>query len=92
MGIPKKGSRIVNVGGRIFRFLVKETHVPDHRDQKELSVTVQEDVPKPGNVLQFRAWYGVPVTSNSVARMIRRAIKRGWEPAKRGGAFVLSTE
>lgn len=89
MGIPKKGSRKVEVNGRAYWFLVKETNVPDHRDQKELSVTVQEDAPRPGNVLQFRAAYGFPVTPELVAGTIRHAIEKGWQPSKRGSAFML---
>lgn len=91
MGIPIKGSRKLVYGpNQSFRFIVKETHIPDHKDQKELLVTVQEDVPKPGNVMQFRAAYGKEITPKTIAYMIGRAIKAGWDPSKRGGAFRLT--
>lgn len=68
---------------------MKETHVPEEYDQKELAVTVQEDAEKPGNVLQFRAPYGHPVTRDVIADHVRLAISRGWKPEKRGSAFDL---
>lgn len=89
MGIPTKGSRTTLVDGREFRYLVKETHVADHLDQKELSVTVQENSERPGNVLQFRTSYGYPVTSDYISVMVRRAFTQGWRPEKRGPAFML---
>lgn len=92
MGIPKKGSRSLEVDGKKYRYLIKETHIPDHRDQKELIVTVQEDTPKPGRVLQFKETYGFPVTKGHVGEAIREAIKIGWNPSERGVPFPLATE
>lgn len=92
MGIPKKKSRVVNVDGRSYRFIVKETHIPDHKDQKELSITVQEDVKKPGRVFQFRAGYAVIITPRLVQAMIVKAIEAGWKPGVRGAAFKMGWE
>ncbi len=89
MGIPVKGSRTTEVDGRVFRYLVKETHVLEHADQKELSVTIQEDVEDPGNVLQFRAGYGSPVSPGYIALAVRHAFALGWVPSKRGAPFTL---
>lgn len=90
MGIPKKGSRLVAVDGKQYRFLVKEVNVPDHPDQKELSIVVQEDVERPGNVLRFRHDYGVPIILAEIPFYVRKGLKQGWDPAKRGAAFELN--
>lgn len=89
MGIPKKGSRKIDINGRPFRFLVKETTIDGHRDQKELSVVVQEDVDKPGNVLRLRAPYGHPVTPEFILEVVQEAFTQGWIPEQRGSAFDL---
>jgi hypothetical protein len=92
MAIPRKGSRFVTVAARRYRYIVKETHVPDHKDQKELQVTIQEDVEDAGRVLQYRAPYGFPIVTENVTDMILRARKAGWDPASRGAAFVLKDD
>lgn len=88
MGIPKKGSRRIEVEGKHYRYLIKETNIDGHKDQKELSVTIQENVDKPGNVLQFRAGYGCAILKPDVALNIRSALKTGWNPSARGSAIV----
>jgi hypothetical protein len=90
MGIPRKRSRHIEVDGRAYLYFVKETHVPDHKDQKELSVTIQEDVENPGNVLQFRASWGFGITNLFIASAVKSALKQGWVPNKRGLAFTLT--
>ncbi len=91
MGMPKKRSRAVAViyGGeeKPFRYMVKETTIPGHYDQKELSVTVQEDTKRPGNVFQFRTSWGRPITAAVMQKAITEALKKGWQPSKRGAAF-----
>jgi hypothetical protein len=89
MGIPRKGSRRTEVDGKPYRFLVKETHIPDHHDQKELVVVVQEEAEKPGNVLRFRYPYGAPVTPETIAVAVRQGLGLGWNPSARGSAFEL---
>jgi hypothetical protein len=91
MGIPRKGSRKVEVGGKTYLYLIKETNIEDHHDQWELTVTVQEDAPKPGRVLQFKEDYGFPVTKGRVAEVIEHALKKGWKPSERGVAVQLRT-
>jgi hypothetical protein len=92
VGIPRKGSRSLDVDGRKFRFLVKETHVPDHKDQKELAITVQEDADKPGRVCQLRLPYGFPVSPEWMRETVRMAMKDGWNPSDRGGPFTFAVE
>ena len=88
MGIPRKRSRKLELtGGRKFIFLVKETTMGEDLDQKELSITVQEDAKKPGRCLQFKYPYGVEVTPSCVALIVNEALSNGWDPTERGGVF-----
>lgn len=89
MGIPQKGSRSIEVDGRSYRYLIKESHIEGHKDQKELSVTIQEDAEKPGNVVQFRVGYGAALTPRDIEYNIREAQKRGWNPSRRGSAVKV---
>jgi hypothetical protein len=89
MGIPRKSSRKIVVDGRKFLYLVKETHVPDHLDQKENSLTVQEDTDRPGRVLQARIAYGIPVNPGFVRDYIRNSLRAGWDPSTKGTALQL---
>jgi hypothetical protein len=92
MGIPVKGSRTVSHEGKKFRYLVKETHIPDHRDQKEISVTVQEATPCPGRTLQARFGYGTSVSPHMVEKLIQLGLSKGWNPSARGAAFRLGND
>ena len=94
MGIPLKKSRKIEVEGRKFIYLVKETHIPEHKDQLENSVTVQgivEGDKKPsGQVLQFRVPWGVAITPVFMHDAIRRALSDGWNPESKDNLFVLN--
>lgn len=90
MGMPRKRCRKLDIDGKPFIFMVKETHIEDHRDQKELSITVQEDAEKPGRVLQFRLGYGSMVTPFLVQHVAKQAFAAGWNPSERGRAFELT--
>ena len=83
VGIPKKKSRSVEVDGVPFRFMVSQVTIPDHADQFELSVTVQEEHERPGGVLQFRLPYGFPVGPASIRNVVRQAKKAGWDTRSR---------
>lgn len=87
MGIPRKGSRRITVDGKEYRYLIKETHVPDHKDQKKLCVTIQELVDCPGGVVQFIAAYGHPIGKRDIALNINNALKGGWNPSGKGRDF-----
>jgi hypothetical protein len=89
MGIPKKGSRALDVDGKKFRYIAKTTHPPDHKDQEELLITVQEDTESPGNVMQARLGPFEDAGPRVVADLVREALKQGWKPDKRGAAFQL---
>lgn len=94
MSIPHKGSRLVDVDGKPFRFMVKERvaipgsdspHGP--ADQKLIWVTVQEDVEEPGRPMQYTWPYGHAVTPEDVRTAVRDGMKAGWDPSSRGAAF-----
>lgn len=80
MGIPKKKSRKIVVDGYNLRYAVKETHIPEHKDQKELSITIQEDVDNPSGVCQFRENYGAAITPKYMEERIKEALQLGWDP------------
>lgn len=90
MSIPRKRSRKFDLDGRKFIYIVKETTIPGHPDQKEISVTVQEDVDHPRRVMQFRAGFGVEITPSLMKLAIQTALNRGWNPSERGGGFILN--
>jgi hypothetical protein len=89
MGIPRKGSRSVETDGKQYVYLVKETTIPDHADQKAITVVIQEDVEKPGRVLRASYFYGNSITPTLIQGLIREGRALGWHPADRGGAFNL---
>lgn len=92
MTMPKKGSRTVDVDGKPFRFMSREKTVyAPGEDQKELTVTVQEDVEKPGRLLQFKWPGGHAMTPDDVRNAVRDGVKAGWDPASKGGVFTLPT-
>lgn len=100
MSIPRKGSRKVEVEGSPYLFIVKQAKggnlvdLPDgtQRYEPDSVVTVQEDVERPGNVLQARFPYGFTVDLPVVFGCIQEAKKKGWNPSARGPAFVLKDE
>lgn len=93
MGMPKKGTHVVTyLNNQQFRYGVKLVNIPGHKDQKELLLTVQENKPKPGNVMQARYGYWSKIEPAFVMREIFRALKLGWNPSARGRAFVLPKE
>lgn len=92
MGIPRKRSRWVDVEGKRYLFLVKEGHIPDHKDQRSSTVVIQEFEEKPGRVLRARFFYGVEITPALVKGLVAEGRKLGWNPADRGGAFDLPAD
>ena len=90
MSIPKKGSRVLDVDGRSFRYLVKSARGTDHRD---LTVTVQEDVEAPGRCLQFRWPEGHSIFPNDVRETVRDALRtRAWDPSSKGAMVFYGSE
>lgn len=94
MTIPHKGSRLLDVDGKAFRFLVKDLRGPtvsESGEPTQVRVTVQEDSDQPGRPLQFTWPYGHAVTPEDVRTAVRDGVKAGWDPASRGGVFLLPT-
>jgi hypothetical protein len=81
MAIPRKGSRVLDVDGRQFRYLVKNPGFG------ELTVTVQEDIRPSGRVMQFGWPDGHPVVPSDVEYVVRASLAHGWDPTKSGPAF-----
>lgn len=80
MTLPRKGTRLLDVDGRQFRFIVNKVKGP------ELSVTV-EDASSPGRVFNFTWPEGHSVLPEDVRINVRAALVAGWDPSATGGAF-----
>lgn len=92
MSIPRKGSRKINVSGRNFIYLVKESKgYDDVLNMKMVTITVQEDNDRPGRVMQFSVVKGVEVTPSFLSEKIAAALSKGWDPNARGSVFNLSS-
>ncbi len=88
MGMPRKGSRIIDVDGHSFRWRLNSRKHRYSYDEPELAVghlTVQQDLERPGHVFQqWLHWYpGTSVTPEIVREVIRRALDAGWDPNSR---------
>jgi hypothetical protein len=95
MTIPRKGSRVVDVAGRKFRWSLSpkgKVAARDRmgrrdpmRDRLTGVLTVQEDVKEPGHVLQHELYWfeDHAVTPEVIREVIRRAVDAGWDPASR---------
>lgn len=90
MSLPKKKSRLVDVDGHPYRFIVRESYNHRVSEETELLVTVQREEDNPGRVLQFRLGYKSSVTPGLVQSIVRQAFQAGWDPASRGSAFQLT--
>jgi hypothetical protein len=87
MGMPKKGSRVIDVDGRNFRWVLASSKIRERWDDPQPArhggtLTVQEECDTPGHVLQHElSWLrGDSVTPEAVREIIRRALTAGWEP------------
>lgn len=90
MGMPKKGTRVLDVDGRKYRWKLASGHVREDDDggmpvRNAGTLTLQEEVDKPGHVLQHELdWHIADTVSPEVVReIIRRALKAGWDPSSR---------
>ncbi|GAA2818724.1 hypothetical protein ABT362_01765 [Nonomuraea rubra] len=99
MAMPKKGSRLIDVGGTGFRWRVR--HKPTYcqgNGWSPLTFAV-ERAEEPGGVLVVSLpcarpdnWLGertIAVRPVLVGACIRRAVERGWDPGSRAG-FALT--
>lgn len=62
------------------------TYAVEDYDQPGRALVVRTDRPHPGNWLNRPS---EPVLPGEVARTIRLAVERGWDPSSSGGPFVL---
>lgn len=85
MGIPKKGSKKIQVGENSYRYIVKPCMSKEN--VKELQITVQEECDERGRVMQFRWPYLVEITPRVVAGFIQQALDKGWNPKEKAPAF-----
>ncbi|MEU7741741.1 hypothetical protein [Nonomuraea sp. NPDC049158] len=100
MAMPKKGSRLITVGGAAFRWRVR--HKPTYRQGdtwSPLTFTV-ERAEQPGNVLVVSLpcarpdnWQGertITIRPVLVAGCVQRALEQGWNSSQRGAPFTLT--
>lgn len=90
MSLPKKKSRLVDVDGQPYRFIVRESYAHLAPSESELMVTVQREDDQPGRVLQFCLSHGSSVTPGLIQSIVRQAFQAGWNPSDRGSAFQLT--
>ncbi len=101
MSIPSKGSRLIHVDGRNYRWRVRSN--PTYAQaicELPLQLAIEEASRKEGSVLvvSLPFWHpsnwmqttGGKVTPSLVAGIIRRAVGGGWQPNISGAQFKLS--
>lgn len=93
MALPKKNTRTIDIEGKVYRYLIKSTSTDAHsyleQDKKEITITVQEDCDKPGNLLQMRLSNYAACTPKNVRNIIEQSILAGWEPGIKGCPFIM---
>ncbi len=97
MGMPRKGSRVVTFSegphaGRKFRWMLaagkgreRENDDGSLSEIRTGTVTIQEDVDRPGHVFQVDLkWLrGDSITPENIRSLIDQAITAGWDPTSR---------
>ena len=102
MAIPKKGSRPITVDGSDYRWLVRRKPTYSQANGwTPMTVAVSSAVPRASSlgatlaVNRPDAWVDAQnkaITPGNVAKLIRLAVARGWNPAAPGGPFKLDVE
>lgn len=96
--MPKKHSRITTVDGVGFRWRIsrKGMYCPCCSSALRFAAELADD-PRQVLVVSFPASWpdsglpgAIPITPRFVAASIREALRRGWEPAQPGSAFVFA--
>jgi len=103
MSIPKKGSRILVIDGKRYRWRVR--HRPTYMQalaQNNMMLAVESADTANGAVLlmdlgsphasNWLALPGASVTPAMVSQMIQRAITSGWNPDRAGDQFHLDVD
>lgn len=91
MGIPKKKSRLTEVSGKKFRYVIRDVRAQEVNptEDREVVLTVQEDIDRPGRVLQVLLPHGISIVPEMVKKLIEQGLHDGWHPSDRGSAFQL---
>ncbi|TQM29260.1 hypothetical protein [Nocardia bhagyanarayanae] len=81
MGIARRGTRILNLDGERYRWVVS----PDDEPGLAIVVEIAE-----GHGQRMVTWvdHGTIITPRLVAMVIHRALHRGWTPNQRGTEVV----
>ena len=100
MALAGKGTRRITVDGVEYRWRVRGrptysqamgwtplVYAVAHADEPGTTLVVTTDRARPDRVLGER---GAPVLPSEVAAAVRRALERGWRPAKPGTPFRLA--
>ncbi len=100
MAIPRKGSRLITVGGTVYRWAIRAkptycqaldwrplTFAVEQADTPGQTLSVKTSAPRLDNWLSLP---GVPVTPLTVERSVRAALAAGWQPNRTDGVFVLT--
>jgi hypothetical protein len=96
MSLPKKNSRAIKIGDKGYRYLIKSGRTSD--GEPTANLFVQEDCDKPGNPLSVSLFNimindmssNLGIGPGDVVQIIQRSIDNGWNPSKKGPAFVLN--
>lgn len=104
MGVPRKGSRRLNLDGVVYRWCVRGNHGRSRgASPVRLTLTCQRDVERPGRPLQV-VLVGksvasappdegrttvVPLGPRDVRSILAYALRAGWDPMEAGAPFSL---
>ncbi|MFG1805091.1 hypothetical protein [Streptomyces sp. NPDC049040] len=99
MALVKKGSRLITVGGAVYRWRLRGrptydqglaawpmTYAVEQAEAPGTTLVVTTDQPHTANWFQRQA---APVLPSDVAAAIRDALARGWTPGAPGRPFLL---
>ncbi len=104
MGMPRKGSRKIEVNGEQFLWRVGGSTRYTKETPVILRLTCQRDEERPGRVMQAtlrsiveiddylleHGQHRATLHPGEVSQIIAHALSKGWDPAERGSAFQLS--
>ncbi|MFF2555485.1 hypothetical protein ACFVUS_31075 [Nocardia sp. NPDC058058] len=85
MGLARKGTRILDVDGEIFRWVV----APDDEPGLGIVVEIAE-----GQGQRMVTWvdHGTVITPGVVAEIVRKALHNGWTPQQAGRQITYRVE
>ena len=95
--MPRKGSRKISIDGKNYLWSLRTSNRYIRWDEEQPAMnagtlTVQEDVEKPGRVAQTSLLWRrtTSVTPEVIRAVIRRFIVNGWNPSERGKAAAMA--